>query len=66
MTRSSRKGHMIIINNIDFKEARRHGKKMDDRVGSDKDEASLLDTFTRFGFVCERERNRKGQVCLHC
>ena len=58
---------MIIINNFDFKEARRHGESgLNDRTGSDKDEATLFNTFTRFGFVCETERNRKGQVCLRC
>ena len=66
VTRSSRKGHIIIINNMDFRETRRYGQPgLEDRPGSEKDEKRLIETFTGFGFVCQPERNQKGLVCLH-
>ena len=56
---------MIIINNVNFNEARRSSpQELSDRTGSDQDADSLLKTFEGFGFLCITEKNKKGQVSL--
>ena len=62
-TRRRRKGHMLIINNMDFSEAP-EGKGLTPRIGSDQDAANLHITFADFGYVIETKNNLKALVSL--